>query len=196
MPKPRIPESLSAKEAAKRDAILSSALKLFTERGYEATPVPLIAEQAKIGVGTIYRYFENKEVLVNELYFFWKSRMHNAVRAGFDAVDSYEARFKALCREMSQFGRKHPMPFAFLEIHIHATYLDKRNVKKTNEFVAWVADFITQGIREKKLQATDTDMIMALVYGGLIGTYEAFGANLSEEKIENMLDLMWRMVRA
>ena len=40
----------------------------FAERGYDGTTIPMIAEKAKVGAGTIYRYFENKEALVNSLF--------------------------------------------------------------------------------------------------------------------------------
>src|SRR5689334_15289154 len=52
----------------KREAILAAALELFVERGFYGTAVPEIAERAGVGAGTIYRYFESKETLVNELY--------------------------------------------------------------------------------------------------------------------------------
>lgn len=44
--------------------ILRAALELFAERGYHATNVPLIAEHARVSVGTLYHYFENKEHVV------------------------------------------------------------------------------------------------------------------------------------
>ena len=52
----------------KRDDILNAAMELFGELGYDGTTVPMIAERAKVGAGTIYRYFENKESLVNILF--------------------------------------------------------------------------------------------------------------------------------
>lgn len=52
----------------KREDILDSALTLFAERGFDATTIPMIATDAKVGAGTIYRYFANKEVLVNTLF--------------------------------------------------------------------------------------------------------------------------------
>jgi len=52
----------------KRDDILQAALELFAERQYDGTTVPMIADKAQVGAGTIYRYFESKEVLVNELF--------------------------------------------------------------------------------------------------------------------------------
>ena len=39
----------------KRDDIMEAALILFAERGYDGTTVPMIAEKAKVGAGTIYR---------------------------------------------------------------------------------------------------------------------------------------------
>ena len=47
---------------------MAAALELFVERGFYGTAVPEIAERAGVGAGTIYRYFESKEALVNALY--------------------------------------------------------------------------------------------------------------------------------
>ena len=52
----------------KREAILKAAMELFGELGYDGTTMPMIADRAKVGAGTIYRYFENKETLVNLLF--------------------------------------------------------------------------------------------------------------------------------
>ena len=59
----------------KRGAILEAALSLFVERGFHGTAVPALADRAGVGAGTIYRYFKNKEGLVNELYREWKSAL-------------------------------------------------------------------------------------------------------------------------
>ena len=58
----------------KKELIMAAALELFAERGYHGTPVSLIAEQAKVGSGTIYRYFKDKDDLVNTLYRHWKRK--------------------------------------------------------------------------------------------------------------------------
>src|SRR6266436_1736925 len=46
----------------------AAALHLFAERGADATPVPMIAEHAGVAVGSLYRYYANKEELVARLY--------------------------------------------------------------------------------------------------------------------------------
>jgi AcrR family transcriptional regulator len=53
---------------ASRAAILSAALDLFQERGYEATTMRAIAERAGVSLGGSYHYFPSKEHLVLEFY--------------------------------------------------------------------------------------------------------------------------------
>ena len=53
---------------ASRAAILSAALDLFQERGYEATTMRAIAERVGVSLGGSYHYFPSKEHLVLEFY--------------------------------------------------------------------------------------------------------------------------------
>ena len=53
---------------ASRAAILSAALDLFQERGYEATTMRAIAERAGASLGSSYHYFPSKDHLVLEFY--------------------------------------------------------------------------------------------------------------------------------
>ncbi|MFZ4896370.1 TetR/AcrR family transcriptional regulator [Plantibacter sp. Mn2098] len=52
------------KAARTRAQIIDVAIRLFTERGYEATTMEEIAEQAEVGSSTLYRYFPSKELLL------------------------------------------------------------------------------------------------------------------------------------
>lgn len=51
----------------KQETILSVALRLFAERGYENTPTSLIAREAGVSEGLIFRHFENKDGLLRAL---------------------------------------------------------------------------------------------------------------------------------
>ena len=51
-----------------RAVILSAALDLFQERGYDATTMRAIADRAGVSLGSSYHYFPSKEHLVLEFY--------------------------------------------------------------------------------------------------------------------------------
>lgn len=52
------------KKARTRSAIQREALRLFHERGYDATTVEQVAEAAEVAHTTVFRYFPTKEDLV------------------------------------------------------------------------------------------------------------------------------------
>ena len=47
----------------REEQIYEAALKVFSKRGYYKADMDLIAQKAKIGKGTVYRYFESKKNL-------------------------------------------------------------------------------------------------------------------------------------
>ncbi|HWP38340.1 MAG TPA: TetR/AcrR family transcriptional regulator [Gemmatimonadales bacterium] len=53
---------------ATRDRLVRAALELFTTQGYHSTTTPQIAARAGVAEGTIYRHFDSKEHLLNEIY--------------------------------------------------------------------------------------------------------------------------------
>ena len=59
----------------KKRAALKAALELISEQGFQGAPMSQIASRAGIGVGTIYRYFANKDDMINALYLDIKTRI-------------------------------------------------------------------------------------------------------------------------
>lgn len=64
---PRTKEQFEAMRNATKEKIHTSALKLFTKRGYAATTVQDIAMDAGISTGLMYRHYKSKEELFTDL---------------------------------------------------------------------------------------------------------------------------------
>lgn len=61
-------EPADTKAARTRTAIIDAALRLFRERGYDATTMRAIAAEAGVSVGNAYYYFDSKERLIQGFY--------------------------------------------------------------------------------------------------------------------------------
>ncbi|MDQ0737017.1 TetR/AcrR family transcriptional regulator [Arthrobacter agilis] len=58
----------TAKSEATRELLVSTALRLFRDVGYEKTTMRAIASAANVSTGSAYYYFASKDDLVHELY--------------------------------------------------------------------------------------------------------------------------------
>jgi AcrR family transcriptional regulator len=52
------------KRAKNRDSLVDAARRLFARQGFEATTIAAIAEAADLGFGTFYRYFPDKDAIL------------------------------------------------------------------------------------------------------------------------------------
>ncbi len=62
----------------KKDIILETAARLFAERGYARTSTALLAKEAGVAEGTIFRHFSNKE----DIFLALIKRLHDKMRHG------------------------------------------------------------------------------------------------------------------
>jgi AcrR family transcriptional regulator len=61
-------EKTRQKKDAKRALLLHTAVRVFAEKGYQATTVRDIVQAADVAIGTFYFYFPDKETLFLHLY--------------------------------------------------------------------------------------------------------------------------------
>jgi len=153
----------------KREAILAAALSLFVERGFWGTAVPEIAERAGVGAGTIYRYFESKEAVVNTIYREQKLRFSTAVLENFPPNANTREQFRTIWMRMAKFATENTDAFIFLELHHHASYLDdqSRAVEQRMQDVITAVLTAAQGRRE--LKQGPPRLLVGMVMGAFIG---------------------------
>jgi AcrR family transcriptional regulator len=153
----------------KREAILEAALHLFVERGFFGTAVPEIADRAGVGAGTIYRYFESKEALVNAIYRQEKLRFAHLVLDDFPAAAPTREQFRLLWTRMARFATAHPEAFIFLELHHHARYLDAESRAVEQRLTALFTHVVTSAQARHELKAGSPRLLMGLVMGAFVG---------------------------
>ncbi len=184
--------------ADKREAILDAALTLFAERGFHGTSVPDIAQRAGVGAGTIYRYFEGKEALVNALYQHHKHGLVQALLQGFDAAAPPRAAFHAFWSSAVTFVTNDPRVFDFLELHHHAPYLDATSRALEIELTEMAYTFIRLGAERQIFKDLAPSLLFAIVWGAFRGVIQ--GGNegrieLSDTTISQAEECVWEAIR-
>ena len=106
----------------KRDEIVRAALELIAERGFHGAPMAMIAERAGVGAGTIYRYFENKDVMITELFRELEERSYPIIKEGYATDKPLRERFLHLCTALMQYFIDNPLDFRFLEQFFNSPY--------------------------------------------------------------------------
>jgi AcrR family transcriptional regulator len=153
----------------KRELITSAALDLFVERGFYGTTVPEIADLAGVGAGTIYRYFESKEALVNAMYREQKLVFSGAVLDQFPVAAPTREQFRSLWMRMSKFAVENPKSFIFLELHHHARYLDDASRAVEQRMLDLFTSVVIAAQARRELKAGPARLLMGMVMGAFVG---------------------------
>lgn len=157
----------------RRSSILDAALQCFVERGFYGTAIPQIAEQANIAAGTIYHYFESKEILVNALYRHWKGAISRRVFTAFPQAAPVREQFRVMWHEMVAFALAEPTAFAFIELHNHASYLDAESQAIDRTVKEFTRAVIYSAQKDGLVKPLDARVLMELVFGAFIGMMRA-----------------------
>lgn len=182
---------------SKREDILDAALELFAERGFYGTPVPLIAKCAGVGAGTIYRYFDSKEGLVNALFQKWKRALSQAMLEDFATDLPLRQTFHEALRRWIAFAQEHPTVMMFLEFHHHAPYLDETSQEMAYEYMEPIRQFYERACEEGITKDAPTEVLMAIVWGTLMETMKAHWSGqikLTPALIDQIEEICWQAI--
>lgn len=182
----------------KREAILGAALELFAERGFHGTAVPLVAEKAKVGAGTIYRHFESKEALVNALYQHEKRAMLDALLAEFPFDKPHREQFRVFFMRMAAYARAHPLSVRFMELHHHQAYLDDASRHLEAHGNTLLETAILAGIRAEALKDLPPQTLLAVVWGIFLGVLKGWSEGrltLDEATLRPIEQCLWEAIR-
>lgn len=185
--------------ADKREAIVDAALDLFVERGFFGTAVPEIADRAGVGAGTIYRYFESKEALVNALYRQTKTRFAHVALDEFPAQAPTREQFRTLWMRMAEYATGHPKAFVFMELHHHARYLDTESRALEHRLTELFTAVVTGAQARGELKAGAPRLLMGIVMGAFVGVIRScveIDQPLEQADWKLAEQMVWEAIRA
>lgn len=182
----------------KRTLILETTLDLLSEFGFHGTPISLIAQRAGVGAGTIYRYFPNKEELINELFKEIKRKIISAMLNNYREEGTFKERFKHLWKNMVYYYIEHPRDFQFIEQHRYAPYMSNLTREESFMILSPIMMFFIESKRAKAMKDLPLYTIIALLYGPIVSLLKQHidnNQNLSDDRIEQAAEACWDAVR-
>ena len=143
---------------SKKDKIVQTALKLFTEQGFKATTTKEIALKSDVAESLIFYYFKDKTELLNHLI------------QEFSFIGS-------MCKEMKGISEMDPIPALIQLGHLYSDFL-----YQNRNFLSFI--WSPEMIQNKDVNAKVIDLIHTMSQEINIHLARAVSASIEKETIE------------
>ena len=189
--------------AVKKERILATATRLFSERGFARTSTALLAQEAGVAEGTIFRHFKNKDDIFLELIHRLCERITADVYKYLE-VCTPETGIEQICAVMRAcyvFARNNNTEFSlvFRDAPGHYCEPEAEPYGQFRYIIQLLQEHFTKGIENGKVDGSIRQDIVAadmspLLAGALVGVMRSVNLGFLENT-DQMLPPLLRSVR-
>ena len=183
----------------KREALLSTALILFAERGFYGTTTSLISKEAGVAAGTLFFHFKTKEELIDTLYCKIKSESAQAISQSIDKRKSTTENFHTIARNAIIWSTANPEKLKFMEQFAHSPFVSTSAYEEGMSQFSFLDELIRDGIEKGEIYDIAPPIILGILASTLRGlaNYALLTDGVAEREkiIEDGLHLIWYGIR-
>lgn len=182
----------------KRGAVMKAALELISKYGFHGTSTDMIAKQANVGVGTIYRYFASKDLLINELYLDIKTYFSEALLEHDHEAFELQERIKRIWINLLKVYIAHPEELRFVEQYANSPFLSLETRGQQEELSTTFKNLFEEGKKQALFRDLPNDILRAILYGAALQLAKMHMSNtikLTEELIAASFESCWNAVK-
>ena len=162
----------------KKDQIVEAAALVFARCGYSGAVIAEIANQADIGKGTVYEYFESKEDLFFAVFEWFQKKTQNAATVGISSLGGCGAdRLRSLSESLMGLWDEIQDAFVLvMEFWAASSSAPMRRRFKGafkqlyDDYRKIVSDLIIEGVKSGEFRS---DVKPGSVAAALVGTWDA-----------------------
>lgn len=187
----------STQKLQKRKDIAKSTCALFLEKGYVNITISQIAKAAKIGKGTVYEYFENKEEIVFELMACLQEEYDQKLYARLEEVTSTKQKLLALFDiyvgedEIVQTQRKIYKEYLSVYIGYKTEKMQAYHTKMMQKYISVLEDIFKNSIKNGEFRTLSLEMIPS-IFATLNGF---FITEVKKETIYDYVDTLFALLK-
>lgn len=179
-----------------REKILTTALRLFTEYGVDATPTSRISREAGVSTGTLFHYFPDKNSLVGALYVSIKREMAASARYGDDPTLPTRERVEKAVRGFIHWGVENPLRIRFIDQCYNYPGIGEDVHEQIHNELSWMAGLMQSAIREGLLADLPFEFHGTMLYqimSGILSLIDSGESGMTnDEIIENGIAMLWK----
>ena len=164
---------LASAAADKRTSILRAAMTLIARNGFHGSPTAMIAAEAGVGAGTLYRYFADKDALIVAVHREVETRLNEWLQKDYPLGQSIRRRLDHYFIGLLRFFIDHPLEFKFLGQFYDSPYgVELRRDKIFSKPVGdsgceTIRGLLEQGVAEGIIKDLPLVLLFALFIGAL-----------------------------
>ncbi|WWL79514.1 TetR/AcrR family transcriptional regulator [Bacillus altitudinis] len=178
----------------RRQMILDGATKAFTQFGYKATTMDLVAKLANVGKGTIYTFFKNKEELFDEIFTSLLMEMRKIADEAIDEKNSFSENLHLALFAILEFRKNHQLTIKIFQENAElGTSAVKEMIEKMEQMIIrYIKTKVKEAIEKGDIKPCDPELtafVMVKLYIALIFDWEKRYEPLTKEEVAESLEL-------
>ncbi|MCM3148822.1 MULTISPECIES: TetR/AcrR family transcriptional regulator [Bacillus] len=178
----------------RRQMILEGATKAFTQFGYKATTMDLVAKLANVGKGTIYTFFKNKEELFDEIFTSLLLEMRKIADEAIDEKNSFSENLHLALFAILEFRKNHQLTIKIFQENAElGTSAVKEMIEKMEQMIIrYIKMKVQEAMDKGDIKPCDPELtafVMVKLYIALIFDWEKRYEPLTKEEVAESLEL-------
>jgi AcrR family transcriptional regulator len=182
----------------KIEVIYEATLKLVLETGFNGLKMADVAKAANLATGTLYIYFKNKGVLINELYYHLKKNKTLKMLEVFDATDPFLIAFKKLWMNYVNISLAEPERMKFIEQYTHTSYLTKKTIQQSDQLLKPLEDFLSSGITLGLIKKLPVQLLLSQLMGPInesVKLHYNQTLKITSRLKEELFEMAWNSIK-
>jgi TetR/AcrR family fatty acid metabolism transcriptional regulator len=134
-------------ESDRRKRVLTSAIKVFGEKGFKNATISEIAKEAGVGDATIYEYFDNKEALLLSIPLESTKDMIAEINYHMIGIKGTFNKLRKFVWWWLNYLQENPGygVIVLLELKVSKNYMQTEGYEKAREFYQIILDILKEG---------------------------------------------------
>ncbi|WMW66707.1 TetR/AcrR family transcriptional regulator [Nitratidesulfovibrio liaohensis] len=191
----------------KRDTILLTAAKLFAERGFNNTPTSLLAKEAGVAEGTIFRHFKTKDDIFLTLIRNVKDQLISDIEKYLEvrAPETSVEKVVSIIKSFYVFVKKNRMEFCLIFRDAPTRYGERNDdvFLAIKEIYSYLNEYLLVALRDGQkdgsvrtdINVEDTACMIVGIMVGIVRTIHFQFVEPTDDLLRNVIDNVSRFLK-